>query len=84
MAKTGRNFNDRVKAADVRNKLLDEVLLVLADDPVTKEWSDLKKQLLLKMSSNLLPRLNEHTGEDGKELKIQITGESAARFNVTS
>lgn len=72
MAAGGKPFYEREKAGNVRNKALDDVLLVLKDDPKIQQWSDLKKQMLLKLSTNLLPRLNEHTGQDGDAIKVQM------------
>jgi hypothetical protein len=67
--KSNPGFNDLQKAAKVRSKGLDDLLSVLNDDEKVKGWSEYKKAVLLKMSANLLPRLNEHTGQDGAELK---------------
>ena len=66
----GKTLNDRKLAASVRTQALTDVLAVLQGKPEVEEWSDYKKQLLAKMSSSLLPRLNEHTGEDGEPLKL--------------
>lgn len=78
MAKGGKSYNDRIKSAQVRDKVLDAILLVYSgqEDKLTeKQW-----QLTLRMGTTVLPRLNEHTGEDGKELVIKITGESAMKY----
>lgn len=66
----GKTLNDRKLAASVRTQALNDVLAVLQGKPEVEEWSDYKKQLLAKMSSSLLPRLNEHTGEDGEPLNL--------------
>src|SRR3990167_4052511 len=64
MAKGGKSYNDRIKSASVRNKVLDTILAVYAGKKVTgKKW-----ELTLRMATTVLPRLNEHTGEDGKDL----------------
>lgn len=60
-------MNDRTLAAEVRSLALGDIRGVLkgslyADDP------DFKKQVLLKLASSILPRLNEVTGSDGKDL----------------
>jgi len=73
MAQGGKPFYDRKLAGDVRTKALEDVLLILDNDPSTKDWSDLKKQMLLKLSSNLLPRLQEVSGTDGEPLVVQFS-----------
>ena len=39
-----------------------------------KEMADMKKQLILKMSTSILPRLNELSGPDGGEIPLPIYG----------
>lgn len=68
----GKTLNDRKLAASVRTQALNDVLAVLQGKPEVEEWSDYKKQLLAKMSSSLLPKLNEHTGEDGEPINISF------------
>ena len=79
MAKGGKTLNDRKLAANVRTLGLRmiERILKSKDEPY-------KKELLLKLTPTLLPRINEHTGLDGKDLSIVITRESAKRFNVSA
>lgn len=74
MARLGKTFNDLEKLAQLRNKVTESVLLILSDDPSVEKWSDLKKQTILKMSTNILPRLNEHSGPDGGEIPIPLFG----------
>ena len=64
MAQGGKTFNDRIKSAKVRNKVLDTILAVYAG----KEVSGRKWELTLRMATTVLPRLNEHTGSDGEVL----------------
>ena len=70
----GKPFYDRKLAGDVRTKALEDVLIILSDEKEdvkkTERWSKLKKEMIMKLSTNLLPRLNEITGSDGEELKI--------------
>lgn len=66
----GKSFQDRELAARVRTRAMEEIELILNEDPKTEKWSDLKKNLLLKMSSSLLPRLNEHSGPEGSPIPI--------------
>lgn len=59
--------NDRKQGARVRRLLLNEVEKILTgDDEVAK------KEILMKMCTTLLPRLNEHSGEDGEPIKINV------------
>jgi hypothetical protein len=48
----------------VRSLALTEIKIILEQEGLT----EMKKQIILKLAPSLLPRLNEHTGEDGKEL----------------
>ncbi len=68
----GKSFQDRVLAAEVRREGLNNVKLVLSDSPEVMNWSDYKKQLVLKLAPGLLPKLNEHTGADGEPLHISF------------
>lgn len=70
MAKGGKTLNDRKLAADVRTLSLTMIKKVLEDD--SEENDAYRKQVLLKLAPTLLPRLNENTGEDGKELPTPI------------
>ncbi len=74
MAKGGKTFQDREKASNVRTKILDELVVILSDEPEDLEkvgkWSGYKKDIIRRMSTSILPRLNEVTGEDGEPLKI--------------
>lgn len=63
MAQGGKSLNDRKQSARVRQKLLNLVEKILDGDNEAE-----KKELLLKMCTGLLPKLNEHTGEDGTKL----------------
>lgn len=62
----GRSFNDRELAGEVRTLTLTEIRKYL-----TGEDEDFKKQLLLRLSGSILPRLNEVTGENGGAIKIE-------------
>ena len=63
----GKSFNDRELAGKVRSLALNQVVQVLKGE-LYDDDKTFHKALLLKMSSNLLPRLNELTGEDGESL----------------
>lgn len=66
--KGGKSFQDRELAAKVRTKGLNDVLAVLEGKASVQKWSELKKQLVLRLAPGLLPKLNEHTGKDGEKL----------------
>ncbi len=71
----GTPLNDRKLGATVRNKALDDIYKVLTDDPEVEKWSEYKKQILSKMSSSILPRMNEHTGEGGEPIQLDISSQ---------
>ena len=66
----GKTLNDRKLAADVRTLTLKHIKHYLEDD--SDENKEFKKQLLLKLSASVLPRLNEHSGMDGEPLTVQV------------
>jgi hypothetical protein len=76
--KRAPTFNDLVLAARVRTLGLKEVEKVL----MQKELNEFKKAVILRLAGNLLPRLNEHTGQDGQPLKI--TFDNALSSNSSS
>lgn len=59
----GKNYNDRLLAAKVRTKALR-----LIEQVLDGEETEYRKQIVLKLAGTVLPRLNEHTGEDGEKL----------------
>ena len=63
----GKSFNDRVLAGEVRTLTLNAIKKYLVGDD-----EDFKKQLLLRLSGSILPRLNEITGADGEALPTPI------------
>jgi hypothetical protein len=70
-------LNDRHLAARVRTKLLKEIEAVLNGDDFAY-----KKEIMLKMATTLLPRLNEVTGEDGSSIKITVSKEIAEHYET--
>lgn len=67
MAQGGKSLNDRKLAANVRTLALRKIeAILLGEDEAAK------KEIVLKLAPNLLPRLNEHTGEDGEKLTIKF------------
>ncbi len=65
----GVSFNDRVLAGEVRKMGLQHLKRIL--NPKFKD-KKLQNDVILKISSSLLPRLNEHTGADGGALTISF------------
>ena len=61
----GKSFNDRQLAGQVRSLALDHLFKVLQPDYKDKEF---QRSILLKISSSLLPILNEVSGVDGETL----------------
>ena len=68
--KGGKTYNDRIKSANVRNKVLDAILKVYSgkgESLSQKQW-----ELTLRMATTVLPRLNEHSGPDGGEIPLPL------------
>jgi hypothetical protein len=60
----GKSLNDRKLAAAVRSLALGEIKKILQE----KRLTEFKKAVILRLAPSILPRLNEHTGDDGKDL----------------
>ena len=61
----------------MRTKLLNDIYDVLNDEDSKAQerisrWSEIKQELVKKMSTNALPRLNEVTGVDGEPLIVKF------------
>jgi len=70
----GKPLNDRRKMAKLRGLVVDKAI-ELFETPIVKMSEDdyqLFKDVFLKLSGNVLPRLNEISGNDGEELKISF------------
>ena len=82
----GKSLNDRKLAAKVRTLTLKQILKLLSTDrSEMSDWEkDLYKQVFIKLSGTVLPRLNEHTGEDGEKLIITISKEVAEKNDINS
>lgn len=61
------DINDKKLAAEVRSLALAEIKAILEQDGLT----EMKKQVILKLASTVLPRLNEHSGEGGGEIMLK-------------
>ena len=95
----GKNQNDRELASKVRSLALNEIKAIFEYVPINelkdttadnysverqnKEMAEMKKQLLLRMSTTLLPRLNELSGPDGGEIPLPIYG-GLSKYNSDS
>ena len=67
--KGGKSFQDREQAARLRVLTMSE-----CEKHLKKGKGKLYEAVLLKLAGGGLPRLNEHTGEDGTPIAVQITG----------
>lgn len=66
----GKDFNDRVLAAEVRTLALDEIKKILKN-PKSKYYGP----VLVKLAGGVLPRLNEVSGgtdEEGKLMPVLV------------
>ncbi len=63
----GKDFNDRVLAAEVRTLALYEIKKILKN-PKSKYYGP----ILVKLAGGVLPRLNEHSGQDGEPIQIEM------------
>lgn len=75
----GKSFNDRELAGEVRSLALKNLKDILSDKYKDKKF---QREIMLRLAPNLLPRLNEHTGEDGKPINIVIAPEIAAQNGI--
>lgn len=57
--------NDRKLGAEVRRLTLKKIQAVLEGDD-----EEFKKAVILKLASTVLPRINEHSGEDGEAIQV--------------
>ena len=63
----GKSMQDRELAARVRTLTLNEI-----EKHLKKGKGRLYEAVLIKLAGTVLPRLNEHTGPEGKELPVPI------------
>lgn len=72
MAKGGVPSYQRALAGEVRDLTLKEIKAILIDKEHQVFGKDFRQQVILKLAGNVLPRLNEITGEDGGVLQVII------------
>lgn len=66
----GKSFQDREQSARVRNLALAEIENILTKKiKVDKEF---RNALILKLAGAVLPRLNEFSGPEGRDLTIRF------------
>lgn len=77
----GKSLNDRKLAAEVRTLVLREILRIFSIPKVEMSFEEyeLYKAILVKLTGSVLPRLTEHTGEDGREITFVIPKEIAEK-----
>jgi hypothetical protein len=56
---------DSTIVKDVRHQALGDILEVLKETAKAKKFSQRKYDMLLKLATTVLPRVTEHTGNDG-------------------
>ena len=67
--RTGKSFQDRQLAAEVRRLTLEQIKAILTGQHEIKDL-DFKKAIILKLAGTVLPRLNEHSGPEGEPLAL--------------
>lgn len=75
----GVNFNDRELAASVRTMTLNECIKWLK-----KGKGTMYAMVLNNLSRNVLPRLSEVTGEDGKPIIFEMSNVLAKKHGIDS
>lgn len=64
--------NDRILAQDVRKLSLNLIAKYLKDESEAND--KFRKDLILKLATNVLPRITQLEGEEGSPIKVAITG----------
>lgn len=64
----GIALTDRKLGAEVRRLGLKKLKVILEDDNHEKYTKEFQEAVFLRLAANLLPRINEHSGVDGKDL----------------
>ena len=73
--------NDRKLGAEVRRMTLNKLKDILGDDEHKKYDEKFQREVLLKLATNALPRLNEHTGESGEPINVNIVSYAGTNNN---
>ena len=77
----GKTKRDRELAARVRDLALKKIadILEMPEVKMKQDDYDLYKQILVKLAGTVLPRVNEHVGEDGGIIQLMISKEIAEK-----
>lgn len=78
--RTSPTQRERMLATQVRELSLNLIYRYLNDE--SEDNAKFRKDLLLKLATNILPRKNEITGEDGSPIKVIVPKEVAEAFNI--
>ena len=62
----------RELAGEVRDLALKEIKAILLDKEAKVYTENFRAQVILKLASNVLPRVNEHSGPDGEPINAQV------------
>lgn len=65
-------YYKRELSGRVRDKTLRLIEIALDDEKCKKHTKEFRQQLLLRLAGSVLPRIQEHTGEDGEPLQIKV------------
>ena len=79
----GKSLQDRKLAAKVRRLTLKKIekLLETKEAKMDEETRNLYRAVFIRLAGSILPRLNEHTGDEGEPIRINtITDEQAERI----
>ena len=68
--KGGKTWEARQQANKVRGLVLSELQEILEDKTYQKYTKDYREQILLKLATTALPRINEHSGPDGGAIEV--------------
>ena len=80
MAQGGKTFNDREQSARVRKLVLNAIERVYLGKDKTlnkRQW-----EITLRMATTVLPRLNEHSGEGGGPLQVELSEVIAKKHGI--
>lgn len=76
--------NDRKLGAEVRRMTLRMLQNILADEENKKYDEKFRREVLLKLATNALPRMTEVTGADGEAIVIEVSKEGAQKYGIAS
>lgn len=79
----GKTLQDRILATDVRKLALKRIKDILEDEENIKYSKNFQEQLLIKLAGSVLPRLNEHSGEDGGPIVIRADNDLLEKYGIT-